>query len=130
MRRDCQMYIGEALWAFIFGVIVGATSLNFASAAFAIDHYSDFLLLPGPFCLGIVDPRSWGSVQAGTSNLITLELTRVVLSVGVFAIGAELPNAYIRTHWRSLFFLLVFVMTWVSFQPLTSDQKDGPLIDR
>ncbi|PPQ73612.1 hypothetical protein CVT26_010520 [Gymnopilus dilepis] len=107
-----KMYIGEALWAFIFGVIVGSTSLNFASAAFATDNYSDFLLIPGPFCLGIVDPRSWGSVQAGTSNLITLELTRVVLSVGVFAIGAELPNAYIRTHWRSLFFLLAFVMTW------------------
>jgi len=29
-----------------------------------------------------------------TTNTITLELTRVVLAIGVFAIGVELPKAY------------------------------------
>jgi sodium/hydrogen antiporter len=32
----------------------------------------------------------------------------------VFAIGVELPKAYMARHWKSLFFLLVPVMTWVS----------------
>ncbi|KAJ7685979.1 hypothetical protein B0H17DRAFT_1204529 [Mycena rosella] len=41
-----------------------------------------------------------------TANTITLELTRVVLAIGVFAIGVELPKAYMRRHRKSLFFLL------------------------
>ena len=45
--------------------------------------------------------------------MITLEFTRVILAVGVFAIGVELPKAYMKRHWKSLFFLLVPVMTWV-----------------
>jgi NhaP-type Na+/H+ or K+/H+ antiporter len=45
-------------------------------------------------------------------NDITLEVTRVVLAVGVFAIGVELPQAYMGKHWKSLFFLLVPVMTF------------------
>jgi len=45
--------------------------------------------------------------------MITLEFTRVVLAIGVFAIGVELPKAYMARHWKSLVFLLVPVMTWV-----------------
>jgi NhaP-type Na+/H+ or K+/H+ antiporter len=33
----------------------------------------------------------------------------------VFAIGVELPKKYMYRHWKSLFFLLVPVMTWVRF---------------
>lgn len=92
---SAQLYIGEAIWAFIFGVIIG------------------------PYCADIFNPRAFSSStnQADieqTTNLITLEFTRVVLAIGVFAIGVELPKAYMRKHWRSLFFLLVPVMTWVS----------------
>jgi sodium/hydrogen antiporter len=47
------------------------------------------------------------------TDTITLEFTRVVLAIGVFAIGVELPKAYMARHWKSLFFLLVPVMTWV-----------------
>lgn len=36
----------------------------------------------------------------------------MVLAVGVFAIGVELPKAYVGRHWRSLTFLLVPVMTY------------------
>lgn len=45
-------------------------------------------------------------------NEITLEVTRVVLAIGVFAIGVELPKQYMKRHWRSLFFLLVPIMTY------------------
>lgn len=74
--------------------------------------FSPFLN-PGPYCAGIFDPRSWASSQTISDNLITLEFTRVVLAIGVFAIGVELPKAYMKKHWKSLFFLLVPVMTWV-----------------
>ncbi|KAI0032795.1 Sodium/hydrogen exchanger family-domain-containing protein, partial [Vararia minispora EC-137] len=83
-----KLYIGEACWAFLFGVIIG------------------------PYGANIFDPRSWGNQSEEITNQITLEFTRVVLAVGVFAIGVELPKAYMRKHWKSLFFLLAPVMTW------------------
>ncbi|KAF8551278.1 hypothetical protein OG21DRAFT_1445426 [Imleria badia] len=83
-----KLYIGEACWAFIFGVIIG------------------------PYGAGVFDPRSWANGNEQTSNTITLEFTRVVLAIGVFAIGVELPKAYVARHWKSLFFLLGPVMAW------------------
>ncbi|KAF9479954.1 hypothetical protein BDN70DRAFT_878251 [Pholiota conissans] len=83
-----RLYIGEAIWAFLFGIIIG------------------------PYCANVFDPRSWGNIDDETTNLITLEFTRIVLAIGVFAIGVELPKAYMWKHLRSLFFLLVPVMTW------------------
>ncbi|KAI0087886.1 Sodium/hydrogen exchanger family-domain-containing protein [Irpex rosettiformis] len=83
-----RLYIGEAIWAFLFGVVIG------------------------PYGANIFDPRSWGNGSRDTVNEITLEVTRVVLAIGVFAIGVELPKAYMKRHWRSLFFLLAPVMTW------------------
>ncbi|KAK7677743.1 hypothetical protein QCA50_019295 [Cerrena zonata] len=83
-----RLYIGEACWAFLFGVVIG------------------------PYGANIFDPRSWGNGDDATVNTITLEFTRVVLAIGVFAIGVELPKAYMKRHWKSLFFLLFPVMTW------------------
>jgi NhaP-type Na+/H+ or K+/H+ antiporter len=82
-----KLYIGEACWAFLFGVIVG------------------------PYGADIIDPRSWGDSEEATNNL-TLEFTRIVIAIGVFAVGVELPKKYMYRHWRSLFFLLVPVMAW------------------
>ncbi|KAJ7290048.1 Sodium/hydrogen exchanger family-domain-containing protein [Mycena rebaudengoi] len=82
-----KLYIGEACWAFLFGVIIG------------------------PYGAGIFNPRGW-SASHETTNTITLELTRVVLAIGVFAIGVELPKAYMRRHWKSLFYLLGPIMVW------------------
>ncbi|KAJ6478786.1 Sodium/hydrogen exchanger family-domain-containing protein [Mycena vitilis] len=82
-----RLYIGEACWAFLFGVVIG------------------------PYGANIFNPRGWGGDDE-TTNVITLELTRVVLAIGVFAIGVELPKAYMRRHWQSLFFLLGPVMIW------------------
>ncbi|KAL0576556.1 hypothetical protein V5O48_005420 [Marasmius crinis-equi] len=83
-----KLYVGEACWAFIFGVIIG------------------------PYGANIFNPRGWSGGNEDVTNDITLEFTRVVLAIGVFGIGVELPKAYMRKHWKSLFYLLVPIMTW------------------
>ncbi|KAI5836323.1 hypothetical protein K523DRAFT_340384 [Schizophyllum commune Tattone D] len=83
-----KLYIGEANWAFLFGIIIG------------------------PYGAGIFDPRAWAGGDEETTNAITLEFTRVVLAIGVFAIGVELPKAYMARHWRSIFMLLGPIMTY------------------
>ncbi|KAJ7723808.1 Sodium/hydrogen exchanger family-domain-containing protein [Mycena metata] len=83
-----KLYVGEACWAFLFGVVIG------------------------PYGANVFNPRGWGGANDDTVNTITLEMARVVLAIGVFAIGVELPKAYMRRHWRSLFFLLGPVMIW------------------
>ncbi|KAI0720582.1 Sodium/hydrogen exchanger family-domain-containing protein [Cerioporus squamosus] len=83
-----KLYIGEAIWAFVFGVVIG------------------------PYGANIFDPRGWGGGDSAVTNTVTLEVTRVVLAIGVFAIGVELPKAYMQRHWKSLLFLLGPVMTW------------------
>ncbi|KIK63818.1 hypothetical protein GYMLUDRAFT_40904 [Collybiopsis luxurians FD-317 M1] len=83
-----KLYIGEACWAFLFGIIIG------------------------PYGANIFDPRSWGSGSDEVTNSVTLEFCRVVLAIGVFAIGVELPKAYMARHWKSIFFLLAPIMTW------------------
>ncbi|THV06424.1 hypothetical protein K435DRAFT_773360 [Dendrothele bispora CBS 962.96] len=83
-----RLYIGEACWAFLFGIIIG------------------------PYGANIFNPHAWGDSSEETTNAITLEFTRVVLAIGVFAIGVELPKAYMKKHWKSLFFLLGPIMTW------------------
>ncbi|KAF7319863.1 Na+ H+ exchanger 1 [Mycena kentingensis (nom. inval.)] len=83
-----KLYIGEACWAFLFGVVIG------------------------PYGANVFNPHDWAGDNEETVNAVTLEFTRVVLAIGVFAIGVELPKAYMRRHWQSLFFLLGPVMIW------------------
>ncbi|VDC00420.1 unnamed protein product [Peniophora sp. CBMAI 1063] len=83
-----KLYVGEACWAFLFGVIIG------------------------PYGANIFDPRNWGNGDDEVVNEITLEFTRVVLAIGVFAIGVELPKQYMKKHWQSLAMLLGPIMTW------------------
>lgn len=78
-----KLYIGEATVATIFGVIVG------------------------PHCLDWFSPTTWGN----TDN-ITLELSRIVLVVQIFAVAVELPKKYMLKHWLSVFLLLLPVMTF------------------
>lgn len=78
-----KMYIGEATVATICGIIFG------------------------PHAANLFDPISWGNVDQ-----ITLECSRVVLVVQCFAIGVELPKAYMERHWRSVLFLLLPVMAF------------------
>lgn len=75
-----KLYIGEAILAVVFGIILG------------------------PYVSGVFDPRSWA---AGHSfDELTLELTRIVIALSVFAVGVELPKAYVLRHWWSLTLLL------------------------
>ncbi len=78
-----RLYIGEATVATICGVIFG------------------------PHAANLFNPLTWGN-----TDQITLECSRVVLVVQCFAVGVELPKAYMERHWRSVIFLLVPVMTF------------------
>ncbi|EOQ98698.1 hypothetical protein E3P77_03956 [Wallemia ichthyophaga] len=91
-----KLYIGEAVTSTIFGIIIG------------------------PYAGGLVDPRKFGGENGNNAddeevNELILEVTRIVLALGVFAIGVELPRRYIKRHWKSLFFMLCPVMAfgWV-----------------
>lgn len=77
-----KLYIGESTVAGIFGLIVG------------------------PVCLNWFNPLKWGN-----SDSITLEITRVVLCLQIFAVAVELPRKYMLKHWLSVTLLLVPVMT-------------------
>jgi NhaP-type Na+/H+ or K+/H+ antiporter len=78
-----RLYIGEATIATLCGIIFG------------------------PHAADLINPNTWGNV-----DLITLEFARIVLVVQCFAVGVELPRAYMEKHWRSVVFLLVPVMTY------------------
>ena len=78
-----RLYIGEATVATICGIIFG------------------------PHAANLIDPGTWGN-----TDQITLEFSRIVLVVQCFAVGVELPKAYMERHWRSVTFLLVPVMTF------------------
>lgn len=78
-----KLFIGEATIATIMGIILG------------------------PHAAGLIDPSTWGNV-----DLITLEFTRIILVVQCFAVGVELPKKYMEKHWKSIFYMLVPIMTW------------------
>ena len=65
----------------------------------------------GPHFAGIFNPRSWGA----HSNAITLEVMRIVLATGLFAIGVELPKSYMAKHAKSLLAMVIPTMAigWV-----------------
>jgi len=77
-----KLYIGEASVAAIFGLIVG------------------------PHCLNWFAPTTWGN-----TDYITLEISRIVLCLQIFAVAVELPKKYMVKHWLSVTMLLVPVMT-------------------
>ncbi|KAK7192199.1 Na(+) H(+) antiporter 2 [Paraphaeosphaeria sporulosa] len=78
-----RLYIGEATVATLCGIIFG------------------------PHAADLINPREWGNV-----DLITLEFSRIVLVVQCFAVGVELPRAYMEKHWKSVTLLLIPVMTF------------------
>ncbi|CAK5263608.1 unnamed protein product [Mycena citricolor] len=65
-----------------------------------------FGILVGPYCANIFNPHDWGA----ESNKITLEVLRVVLAAGLFAIGVELPKSYMAQHAKGLLILVVPTM--------------------
>ena len=83
-----RLYAGEAIVATAFGIIFG------------------------PYAANLIDPRAWGNPSFDD---ITLEFTRIVLALSVFAIGVELPRAYVKRHWQSLLIILgpLMVVGWL-----------------
>ncbi|KAF8309346.1 hypothetical protein DL93DRAFT_2063063 [Clavulina sp. PMI_390] len=81
-----KLYVGEVVFATLFGIILGPSGAN------------------------VFRPRDWGSTSDEVTNEITLEVTRIVLALGVFAVGVELPKSYLAQHWKSLTLLVVPVM--------------------
>ncbi|RDB16672.1 putative Na(+)/H(+) antiporter C3A11.09 [Hypsizygus marmoreus] len=77
-----RLYINEVVLGTAFGVIVG------------------------PHVANAFDPRTWGT----STNFITLEIMRIVLAVGLFAIGVELPRSYMAKHAKSLLTMVVPTM--------------------
>ncbi|KAF2453639.1 alkali metal cation/H+ antiporter Nha1 C terminus-domain-containing protein [Lineolata rhizophorae] len=78
-----RLYIGEATVATVCGIIFG------------------------PHAANLINPLDWGN-----TDQITLEFARIVLVVQCFAVGVELPRAYMERHWQSVTCLLVPVMTF------------------
>lgn len=70
-----------------------------------------FGIIIGPYVANVFTPREWGPLE----NTITLEVMRVVLATGLFAVGVELPCAYMKEHARSLLIMVVPTMAfgWV-----------------
>ncbi|KAI0819315.1 Sodium/hydrogen exchanger family-domain-containing protein [Trametes gibbosa] len=62
----------------------------------------------GPYCANAFNPRAWGD----DTNAITLEVTRITLAAGLFAIGIELPNSYLAEHAKSLLVMVVPTMAF------------------
>lgn len=82
-----NLYLGEAVLAAVFGLIVG------------------------PHCLGWFDPLSWLENNKG----LTLEISRVLLCVDIFTVGVELPKKYMYHHFWSVISLMVpiMIMGWL-----------------
>ncbi|KAG8166128.1 hypothetical protein KVR01_004680 [Diaporthe batatas] len=78
-----RAYIGEATVATLCGIIFG------------------------PHAADLINPQSWGS-----TDIVTIEFSRIVLVVQCFAVGVELPKFYMERHWKSVVFLLIPVMTF------------------
>jgi NhaP-type Na+/H+ or K+/H+ antiporter len=61
----------------------------------------------GPYCANVFDPRGW----APEIGAITLEVMRVVLVVGLFAIGVEMPGRHMTLeNLRGLLVLVIPTM--------------------
>ncbi|MCJ1478785.1 hypothetical protein MMC13_007469 [Lambiella insularis] len=67
-------------------------------------------IIIGPRVLNILDPRVWGFDDG-----VTQEMARVVVGVQVFAVGIDLPRAYLKRHWKSVAMMLgpVMMFGWV-----------------
>jgi NhaP-type Na+/H+ or K+/H+ antiporter len=67
-----------------------------------------FGIIIGPHVLGIFDPRSWTNI----TDILTREIMRIVLAIGLFAIGVELPTTYLADHAKSLLIMVVPTMAF------------------
>ncbi|KAG1815926.1 Sodium/hydrogen exchanger family-domain-containing protein [Suillus subaureus] len=74
-----------------------------------------FGVIIGPYVANLFTPREWGPLE----STVTLEVMRIVLATGLFAVGVELPCAYMKEHAKSLLIMVVPTMAfgWVALFP-------------
>ncbi|KAF5625421.1 Na(+) H(+) antiporter [Fusarium tjaetaba] len=80
-------YLGEALPAVFFGVILGPIAAKF------------------------IESEKWGSAEAGQTSAITLGLARVMIGVQLVIAGYQLPAKYGLTRWKEMALCLLPIMT-------------------
>lgn len=66
-----------------------------------------FGIIVGPYCLNWFNPL----LSKENTDSITLEISRILLCLQVFAVSVELPKKYMSKHRLSVAMLLVPVMT-------------------
>ncbi|KAI1035250.1 hypothetical protein LB504_005655 [Fusarium proliferatum] len=80
-------YLGEALPAVFFGVILGPTAAKF------------------------IESEKWGSAEPGQTSAITLGIARVMIGVQLVIAGYQLPAKYGLTRWKEMALCLLPIMT-------------------
>ncbi|KAF5568527.1 Na(+) H(+) antiporter [Fusarium phyllophilum] len=80
-------YLGEALPAVFFGVILGPIAAKF------------------------IESEKWGSAEAGQTSAITLGIARVMIGVQLVIAGYQLPAKYGLTRWKEMALCLLPIMT-------------------
>ncbi|OLL23683.1 putative Na(+)/H(+) antiporter [Neolecta irregularis DAH-3] len=82
-----RLYLSEALVALIVGIAFG------------------------PRGAGLITPDDW----VGETEAVTLAFARLVLGVQLVLAGVQLPSKYLQRQWKSLFMLLIPIMSgmWI-----------------
>ncbi|GAA5904888.1 uncharacterized protein JCM6883_004900 [Sporobolomyces salmoneus] len=68
-------------------------------------------IIAGPIALNWISPWIWVDYDEDSLHNLTFQITRLVIGIQVMFAGIDLPAAYLRRQWRSLFMLLFPVMT-------------------
>jgi NhaP-type Na+/H+ or K+/H+ antiporter len=56
----------------------------------------------GPHCANLFNPGEWGGPSDAVTDEITLEVTRIIIAVSVFAVGVELPKVRIKSNFADI----------------------------
>ncbi|PGH33603.1 hypothetical protein GX50_03591 [[Emmonsia] crescens] len=80
-------YLGEALPAVVFGILLGPLAAKF------------------------IDADRWGTAAEDQKNEITLGVARVVIGVQLVIAGFQLPAKYQLTRWKEMLLCLLPIMT-------------------
>ncbi|KAI1912014.1 hypothetical protein LOZ53_002315 [Ophidiomyces ophidiicola] len=80
-------YLGEALPAVVFGIILGPIASKF------------------------IEAQKWGVGAPDQQNAITLGITRVVIGVQLVIAGFQLPAKYQMSRWKEMLICLIPIMT-------------------
>ncbi|GJN67147.1 hypothetical protein PLICBS_001171 [Purpureocillium lilacinum] len=87
VKIKAKWYLGEALPAVFFGVVLGPIAAKF------------------------LDSERWGSKETGQTSAITLGVTRVMIGLQLVIAGYQLPAKYNLKRWKEMAMCLLPIMT-------------------